>query len=121
MHLLGFVLDLDGPGAATATIVVGVTAEAELKSLDGLAAKVKRGKGQLMLVYITVCLYHKVITERVGMAAAPHKTKTLQILNFFLKPFLHPVASAATCLQLSMYISFICLDMGKHMPRFVCS
>ena len=39
MHLLGFVLDLDGPGAATATIVVGVTAEAELKSLDGLAAK----------------------------------------------------------------------------------
>ena len=57
MHLLGFVLDLDGPGAATATIVVGVTAEAELKSLDGLAAKVAHGEGQLMLVYITVHLY----------------------------------------------------------------
>ena len=57
MHLLGFVLHLDGPGAATATIVVGVTAEAELKSLYGLAAEVKRGEGQLMLVYITVHLY----------------------------------------------------------------
>ena len=50
MHLLGFVLDLDGLGAATATIVVGVTAVAELKSLDGLAAVVKRGEGQLIIV-----------------------------------------------------------------------
>ena len=48
MHLLGFVLDLDGPGAATATIVVGVTAEAELKSLDGLAAH-KGGFFQFLL------------------------------------------------------------------------
>ena len=57
MRLLGIILVLDGLGAATATIVVGVTAKAELKSLDGLAAKVKRGKGQLMLVYIAVHVY----------------------------------------------------------------
>ena len=57
MRLLGIILVLDGRGAATTTIVVGVTAVAELKSLDGLAAKVERGKGQLMLVYIAVHVY----------------------------------------------------------------
>ena len=44
-------------GAATAIVLAGVTAEAELKSLNGLAAKVERGEGQLMFVDITVHLY----------------------------------------------------------------
>ena len=44
-------------GAATAIVLAGVTAEAELKSLDNVAAGVERGKGQLMLVYIAVHLY----------------------------------------------------------------
>ena len=68
MHLLGFVLDLDGPGAATATIVVGVTAEAELKSLVGLAAVVKRGEGQLIIVDKTVHLY---APEYIGTLPSP--------------------------------------------------
>ena len=68
MHLLGFVLDLDGPGAATATIVVGVTAEAELKSLVGLAAIVKRGEGQLIIVDKTVHLY---APEYIGTLPSP--------------------------------------------------
>ena len=37
--------------------MVGVTAEAELKSLVGLAAVVKRGEGQLIIVDKTVHLY----------------------------------------------------------------
>ena len=68
MHLLGFVLDLDGLGAATATIVVGVTAVAELKSLDGLAAVVKRGEGQLIIVDKTVHLYSP---EYIGTLPSP--------------------------------------------------
>ena len=54
MRLLGFVLvlmerlgDLE---QLTARVLAGVTTEAELKSLDGLAAKVERGEGQLMFV-----------------------------------------------------------------------
>ena len=57
MRLLGFVLDLDGLGAATAIDVVGVTAEAALKSLNGLAAKVAHGEGQLINVDTTVHVY----------------------------------------------------------------
>ena len=57
MRLLGFVMDLDGRGAATATIVVGVAAVAELKSGNGAAAKVERGRDQLMLVDVAVQLY----------------------------------------------------------------
>ena len=37
--------------------MVGVTAKAELKSLVGLAAVVKRGDGQLIIVDETVHLY----------------------------------------------------------------
>ena len=68
MRLLGIILVLDGRGAATTTIVVGVTAVAELKSLNGLAAKVAHGKGQLMLVYITVRLYSP---EYIGTLPSP--------------------------------------------------
>ena len=60
---------------------------------------------------------------RVGMAAAPHKTKTLQFLNFFLKPFLYPVASAAaaTCLQLSIrgeYNESMCRESRRKIGKF---
>ena len=57
MRLLGIVVDLDRLGAATAIDVVGVTAEAELKSVDKAAAKVERGRDQLMLVDVAVQLY----------------------------------------------------------------
>ena len=57
MRLLGFVLDLDGLGAATAIDVVGVTAKAELKNVGKAAANVEHGRDQLMLVDIAVHLY----------------------------------------------------------------
>ena len=59
MHLLGFFLILMDLEQLQPLMwpEIGDTAVAELKSLDGLAAVVKRGEGQLMLVYITVHLY----------------------------------------------------------------
>ena len=68
MRLLGIILVLDGLGAATATFVVGVTAKAELKSLVGLAAVVKRGDGQLIIVDETVHLY---APEYIGTLPSP--------------------------------------------------
>ena len=38
----------------TAKVLTGLTTEAELKSLDGLAAKVERGEGQPTFVDIAV-------------------------------------------------------------------
>ena len=57
MHLLGFVLDLDGLGAGTAIDVVGDTAKAELKSRAGNAAELAHGRDQLTLVDKTVHAY----------------------------------------------------------------
>ena len=68
MRLLGIILVLDGLGVATATFVVGVTAKAELKSLVGLAAVVKRGEGQLIIVDKTVHLY---APEYIGTLPSP--------------------------------------------------
>ena len=68
MRLLGIILVLDGRGAATTTIVVGVTAVAELKSLVGLAAVVERGEGQLIIVDKTVHLY---APEYIGTLPSP--------------------------------------------------
>ena len=47
MRLLGIILGGDGTGAATTLGVVGVTAEAELKSVVAQAAKVAHGEDQL--------------------------------------------------------------------------
>ena len=68
MRLLGIILVLDGRGAATTTIVVGVTAVAELKNRVGKAAKVERGEGQLIFVDKTVHLYSP---EYIGTLPSP--------------------------------------------------
>ena len=49
MRLLGIILGGNGTGAATTIGVVGVTADAELKSRVGVAAEVERGGDQLSL------------------------------------------------------------------------